>query len=57
MYGKVESMNVNIEFGSRDAIEPVEFFEFIDLRSTRRSREMSLAKWNATLFGINLETS
>lgn len=41
MKGKVESIKVKIEFGSKDIAEPFAEVEVIDCRPTVKSREMS----------------
>ena len=55
MNGKVESMKVWIEFGSKDIAEPFAAVEVIDCRPTTRSLEMSGARSKVTLFGTSLE--
>ena len=57
IYGREESIKVSIGEGSKDAVDPVEFTEVMDLRPTTRSREMSSARWNGTLLATNLEAS
>ena len=57
MNGKVESMKVWIEFGSKDIAEPFAAVEVIDCRPTTRSLEMSGARSKVTLFGTSLERS
>lgn len=57
MKGKVESMKVWIEFGSKEIVEPFAAVEVIDCRPTTRSREESGARLKVTLLGISLEIS
>ena len=57
MKGKVESMKVKIAFGNNECCEPSAAVEVIDCRPTTKSRVMSWARSNVTLFGTNLEES
>lgn len=57
MKGKVESMKVKIEVGSKDIPDPFAAVEVMDWRPTTRSRDMSGARSKVTLFGINRERS
>jgi len=58
--GVVESMKVRIDVGSRDFCCVTESFsdvDFIDCKSTTRSRELLDAKGNDTLLGIKRDWS
>ncbi len=57
MNGRVESMKVEIGFGSKDIAAPSASVEVIACRPTTRSREMSGAISKVTLFGTSLERS
>lgn len=43
-YGTVESININIEYGSKDSVNPSDFLEMIECKTTTRSRDWSGAR-------------
>ena len=57
MKGKVESIKVKIEVGSKSAVDPFAVVELIDCSPTTKSREISGARSKVTLFGTSLEAS
>ena len=57
MKGKVESIKVKIEVGSKFVVDLFAVVELIDCSPTTKSREISGARSKVTLFGTSLEAS